>query len=164
MSSVQATIAQRPTKKFTVTPVKFAQDGTTPFAVTFSAPKIYTQEALVALIAAANASYQSVGSVYLVNTMANLAAFIGAADAAGSSLNIGESLTDMGAQFSVGLQGGESKIITFRKVKRSNAVLAASLDDGNHGYVVTENVLSQCAETVNSVALLSLLEVGVARV
>lgn len=164
MSSVQATFAQRVTKKFTVTPVKFAQAGSPGFAITVSAPKIYTQGALVALIAAANASYQSVGSVYLVNTMANLAAFIGTADAAGSSLNIGESLTDMGSQLSVGLQGGESKILTFRKVKRSNALLAASGDDGNNGYVVVENVLSECAETVNSVALLGLLEPGVARV
>jgi len=159
MSSVQATIAQRPTKKFVVTPVKFTQIGSSPYTVTVSAPKIYTEAQVVALIAATNSTYQSVGRVYLVNTAANLVTIIGAIDAAGTSLAIGESLTDMGAQFSVGLQGGESKIVTFRKVKRSNGTLAQG-DDGFAGYVVVENVLAECTD--NSLA--GVLEPGVARV
>jgi len=129
MSSVQATIAQRPTKKF----------------VALAAGNAFTLAQVVAAFPAG--SVQVVGSVYLVNTQANYITFAAAVQAlnggAVTALIVGETLQDMGAQFSVGIQGGESKLLTFRKVKTGLGATLARGGDGWDGYVVVENNVSR---------------------
>jgi hypothetical protein len=143
MSSVQSAYAQRVTKKFTVT----------------AAAKVFK---LASIIAQMPASTQNVGSVYLLPTSAALVTFINGTHGLGDDHHLatvaGDSLEDMGAQVSVGLQGDESKYVTFRKVKVTTGSTIAKVGDGWVGYVVVENNLEQSAANAND------LPVAVARV
>ena len=133
MSSVQSAYAQVPTKKF----------------VARTTGKAFRLAEIIASFPAG--SVQQVGSVYLVDTAAHLANFVntvGALTTPGSiALVVGETLNDMGTQFSVGIQGSESKFLTFRKVKTSKGATIAGLGDGWDGYVVVENNIDRDTES-----------------
>lgn len=92
-------------------------------------------------------SYVKTGSIYLVDTRANLDTFInnvknGNGDGIHQSIADRTTLKDMGKDLIVGLQGGESKILTFRLVQIQNSSGGGdSGADGLVGYVISENRL-----------------------
>jgi hypothetical protein len=92
-------------------------------------------------------SYVKTGSIYLVDTRANLDSFInsvkgGNGDGVHQRIDARTSLKDMGKDLIVGLQGGESKILTFRLIQVQNSNGGAdSGADGIVGYVIAENKL-----------------------
>ena len=94
------------------------------------------------------ANVQRVGTYFLlVDTIANLETYVEAFanDASGVSLvDNGRTIKDLGQDLIIGLQGGESKLITFRLVQ----VSGNNDDFGNTavGYVCVEN---RIRDTVN---------------
>jgi len=84
-------------------------------------------------------SYIKIGSLYLVDTQANLDDFIDNVSSSGSGdynrLEGGETVIDFGKNLTVGLQGGDSKILTFRFVKRTKEVSEAP----RSGYIIVDN-------------------------
>jgi len=89
------------------------------------------------------------GSIYLVDTVSNLSTFIvnvGSGGAAGNwgQVDVKTTLKDMGKDFIVGLQGGESKLITFRLVQVADQSSTTG-GSGPVGYIVSENKVTQAA-------------------
>jgi hypothetical protein len=86
-----------------------------------------------------SATVQRVGSNFLlVNTLANLNTYVGTFIATGTSAGgSGKTVKDLGLDLVLGLQGGESKLLTFRLVQIS----LTNADFGNTavGYVCVEN-------------------------
>jgi hypothetical protein len=96
-----------------------------------------------------SANVQRVGTYFLlVNNITNLTSYVEAfaGDASGVSLGGDNGITvkDLGQDLIIGLQGGESKLITFRLVQISTT----NTDFGNTavGYVCVEN---RIPDTVN---------------
>ena len=82
-------------------------------------------------------------SQYLIDTSENLLNFISyiLTYAGGSQMILGETVTDLGATLRIGLQGGESNMLVFRLVQRSNTTVAR-YGGGSIGYTIIENNIS----------------------
>ena len=121
MSSIGRSIAQVPSNNF----VTIVNGNIVPAsAIAGEFPSAYTQ---------------AVGSNFLlVDTLAHLDTYVTAFLAEGSAVGaVGKTVKDLGLDLIIGLQGGESKLITFRLVQLSTD----NEDFGNStvGYVCVEN-------------------------
>lgn len=121
MSSIGRSIAQVPSNNF----------------VTISTGNIVDASRIATQFPSANT--QAVGSNFLlVDTLDNLETYVEAFISVGTAVGaVGKTVKDLGRDLIIGLQGGESKLITFRLVQLSTN----NEDFGNStvGYVCVEN-------------------------
>ena len=151
MSSIQSAIAQNPTRTFVTL------NGTYGSSV--------TSDVLDALLATAGAD--NVGSVYTIYTATAFNTFTVLSNSASVYYNrlvVGETLTDMGKQVTVGLDGVDSCLLKFRSVKRTKGGAVDDPVDGDVEYVVVENNVSKSQQVNHTLLMNSNSFVAVARV
>jgi hypothetical protein len=124
MSSISRSFNQRLTNKLVTVPTGM--------------PMLYSAAELANAAIVGNA--QVLGSLVLVPTVSDLSGYIGALT--GICIDSREILLDLGATVTLGIQGGESSLIVFRLVQRTNTTIA-NKGRGATGYVVVDNNISR---------------------
>jgi len=101
-------------------------------------PMLYSAAELANAAIVGNA--QVLGSLVLVPTVSDLSGYI--ESLTGVCMGSREILLDLGATVTLGIQGGESSLIVFRLVQRTNTTVA-NQGRGATGYVVVDNNISK---------------------